>query len=310
MRIRHLLAILLVGLSVAGCRFFTRNFESLFRAPQSVPNKLTQVVRPDARLAVLWIGHATALVQIDDKFILTDPVFTSTVGQFSKRVIEPGLDPENVPPVSAVLISHMHFDHLSYGSLSAIEDRIHRLVVPEGGLVYIPDYRFDALELPTWRAFEEDGMRITAVPVRHVGWRYGADHSWMTRTFSGYVIEYRGVTVYYGGDTGYEPKNFEATAARFPHIDLALLPVAPIHPRDFMEYTHEDPPEAVQAFLKLRARWMVPIHYDTFVNSLDAPGEAKASLEQAMRAHGLTGEDVRILDVGQQHVFLTRSSGG
>jgi N-acyl-phosphatidylethanolamine-hydrolysing phospholipase D len=47
-------------------------------------------VRRDARLAVLWVGHATVLVQIDDKFILTDPVFTEFVGGLSHRLIEPG----------------------------------------------------------------------------------------------------------------------------------------------------------------------------------------------------------------------------
>ena len=58
---------------------------------------ITEPARPDARLAALWVGHATVLVQLDDKFILTDPVFTDTVGQISKRLVEPGLDPEVCP---------------------------------------------------------------------------------------------------------------------------------------------------------------------------------------------------------------------
>ena len=92
--------------------------------------KLTDPIDKNARLAVLWIGHATALVQIDDKVILTDPVFTSSVGQLSKRLVEPGLDPENLPPVDAVLISHMHFDHLSLGSLEMIERKVRMLLMP------------------------------------------------------------------------------------------------------------------------------------------------------------------------------------
>ena len=81
---------------VAGCRIGRatgRAAASLFETPRPV-KKLTSPIDKNARLAVSWIGHATALVQIDDKVILTDPVFTTTVGQFSKRLVEPGLDPK------------------------------------------------------------------------------------------------------------------------------------------------------------------------------------------------------------------------
>jgi L-ascorbate metabolism protein UlaG (beta-lactamase superfamily) len=297
-------AALAAALAGTGCSAVGRTVALFVHTPREVPGKITHPVRSDARLAVLWVGHATTLLQIDDKIVLTDPVFTSTVGQFSRRAVEPGVRVEDVPPIDLVLISHMHVDHLSLGTLGMLQDRIHRLVVPEGGLTYVPDFRFEDLELPTWRAFDEGGMRVTAVPVRHVGFRYGADQAWMTRSFTGYVIEYHGITVYYGGDTGYEPRNFEAAAARFPHIDLAILPIGPIEPRSFMEKTHEDPGEALSAFRTLGARWMVPIHFATFINSFDALGDPQRVLEQAMRDRGLTGEQVRILGIGEQHVFI------
>lgn len=296
--------VLPLALAFAGCRPFASSVSLLFRTPEEVPHKITQPVREGARLAVLWVGHATALVQIDDKVFLTDPVFTSTVGQLSKRVVEPGIRVEDVPRLDVVLISHMHYDHLSLESLRLLGSRIHRLVVPEGGLTYVPDGPWADLELPRWSAFEEDGLRVTAVPVRHVGFRYGADSAWMRRSYTGYVVEYHGITVYYGGDTGYEPKNFAAAAARFPHIDLAILPIAPIEPRGFMEKTHEDPGEALQAFGILHARWMVPIHFATFINSADALGDAQQALEERMRERGLTRDEVQILAIGEQHVFI------
>lgn len=302
-----LFSFLVAGAS--GCRMqraATKNFAELFRASAKVPHRIEHPRRADAGLAVLWVGHATVLLQMDDKFILTDPVFTSTVGQLSKRLTEPGISPDAVPPIDAVLISHLHFDHLSYGSLEMLERKIRRIVVPEHGLVYLPDFAFDAMELPVWRSYEESGMRVTAVPVRHVGWRYGTDAAWMTKSFCGYVIEYNGMTVYYGGDTGYEAPDFAAARARFPHIDVAILPIGPIAPRAFMEHNHEDPDEAVRAFLALGARWMVPIHYDTFINSTDAPGEAPERLVIAARASGVS-ERVAILGIGEQRVFLPRA---
>jgi L-ascorbate metabolism protein UlaG (beta-lactamase superfamily) len=279
-------------------------FSPLFESPRRVENKIQTPVRADARLAVLWVGHATALLQLDDKLVMTDPVFTSSVGQLSARLVEPGLDLERVPRLDAVLISHLHFDHLSLGTLEALEDRIRTLVVPERGLVYLTDFDFPAVELATWQSFEHDGLRITAVPVDHNGMRYGIDRAWMTTGFSGYVIEYRGQCVYFGGDTGYAKTLFQKTRQRFPKIDLALLPIAPIKPRSFMAQFHIDPHEAVDAFFDLGARWMVPIHFDTFVNSRDAVGDAPKRLRHVMRERGVGSDRIALLEIGEQRVFV------
>lgn len=258
---------------------------------------------------MLWVGHATALVQMDDKVILTDPVFTSSVAQLSKRVVEPGLDVENVPPVDAVLVSHMHFDHLSLGTLAEIEPKVRMLLLPRQGATYLTDFRFPALELRRWQAWEKDGLRVTAVPVDHLGYRYGLDDAWMTESFTGYVIEYHGMTVYFPGDTAYDQKLFVETAQRFPGIDVALLPIGPIEPRDIMRRFHTDPREALQAFFDLGAKHMVPIHYDTFVNSTDEPGDALRELNAAKKKWDLEGRDVATLAIGERRVFVKRGEG-
>ncbi len=300
-----------VALLLAGCAASRMagvaggNAKRLFADPAPVASRITQPVRADARLAALWIGHATVLLQIDDKEILTDPFLTETVGQLSRRITEPGIDPANLPRLDAVLVSHMHFDHLSLGSLEMIEDKTPRLFVPQGGLVYVPNFRFDTRELPTWESWEKDGLRITAVPVEHVGWRYGVDAAWMKTSFTGYVIEYRGVTVYFSGDTAFNADKLRATRARFPHIDLAFLPIAPIHPRDYMSRVHMDPHEALEAFGLLGANVMIPIHYETLVNGADELGEPRATLAREAHARGLD-DRVFALHIGEQRVVLPR----
>jgi len=296
-------ALLLALVASSGCAvgtIFGRNLAVLGHSPKAVPNKIKDPVRRDARIAVLWVGHATALVQIDDKFILTDPVFTQTVGQLSRRLVEPGIEVANLPPIDLVLISHMHFDHLSVGSLDLLEPKVKQLLVPQGGLVYVPNYRFPTDEIARWKSVDVAGLRVTAVPVRHHAFRYGADVAWLTTTFTGWVVEYHGKTVYFGGDTAYDRDNFVSTAARFPNIDVALIPIAPVHPREMMRRSHVDPPEALQAFVDLGAKHMVPIHYDTFENSLDAPGEALQILRDTMAARGIGSEGVHILPIGGQ----------
>jgi len=292
-----------------GCTVGTvlaRNADALVATPAPVPHRINRPFRADARLAVLWIGHATALVQIDDKLILTDPVFTDTVGQLSRRLVEPGLLPEALPHVDAVLISHMHADHLSIGSLERIERKVGFLVVPQKGTVYVPDFRFETVELPSWQTFERGGLRVTAVPVKHSGFRWVVDGEWMTTSFTGYVIEYHGLTVYFGGDTAYTKESFTATRARFPTLDVALLPISPINPRALVKNSHMDPREALWAFRDLGARWMVPIHFGTFVNSTDAPEEPVRVLRQEMAAQRVTEEEVRVLAIGEQQVLVAR----
>lgn len=300
-------AIALYALALVGCadsQMGVRTARAFVTAPKRVDAKVTHPARADARLAVLWVGHATALIQIDDRFILTDPVFTSTVGQLARRVVEPGILPENLPPIDVVLVSHMHHDHLSYGSLSRIESKVKHALVPQGGLVYMPNYRFDASEVGTWESWRDGDLVVTAVPVKHIGWRYGVDAAWMKRAFTGYVIQYHGLTVYFGGDTAYDEPDFVATARRFPSIELAILPISPIHPRYHMKEVHEDPREAVQAFFDLRAKVLVPIHYDTFANGLDRDGEPASTLRAAATERGLDATRVQILAIGEQRVIV------
>jgi L-ascorbate metabolism protein UlaG (beta-lactamase superfamily) len=216
--LKNAVLLLTVLLACTGCIMNVgQALSPLFESPRRV-QKIAHPVRADARLAVLWVGHATVLIQIEDKLVLTDPVFTSAVGQLSARLVEPGLDVADVPKLDAVVISHLHFDHLSLGSLELLEDRIGTLLLPRGGTVYLTDFDFPSRELGRWQSFERDGLRITAVPVIHNGMRYGIDYGWMDHSYTGYVIEYRGVSVYVGGDSAYGG-HYRTTRRRFPHID-------------------------------------------------------------------------------------------
>ena len=290
---------LLALVVVSGCSAM----KSLVVDPVPAPHHQATPRDPAARLAVTWVGHATTLLQLGDKMVLTDPVLTTTVGLISRRNVAPGIDAEHMPALDAVLISHLHFDHLSLGSLELIEPKIRKLYMPEGGLVYLTDFSFDAYDVAPWETAETDGLRITAVPAKHNGWRYVLDGAWM-HAFAGWIVQYDGLTVFFAGDTGYG-EHFRAIHARFPHIDLALLPIAPIHPRGFMQRVHMDPAEALQAFDDLGADHMVPMHFDTFVNGTDTDGEARETLKTLVAQRGLGGK-VSILEIGERAAFLER----
>jgi len=170
----------------------------------------------------------------------------------------------------------------------------------------MPRYDFEIRELATWQTLEREGLRISAVPVQHIGGRYGIDQAWKTRAFTGYVLEYHGLSVYFGGDTAYLPSAFRATQARFPDLALALLPICPNEPRAYMEHTHEGPSQALDALELLGAARMIPIHFDTFINSYDEFGACPRELQRLAAERKLARDRVTVLRVGEQRVLLPR----
>jgi len=178
-----------------------------------------------------------------------------------------------------------------------------KLLLPYGAAMYAPEFHFaDTREMKRWETLEEDGVRITAVPVRHFGGRYAFDFPWMRdRGYTGWVVEYRGKTVFFGGDTGYQPEYFKEIGERFT-IDVAILPIGPVEPREFMRAAHVDPQEALQMFEDLRARLLIPMHYGTFMTGLDPRLHyARELLEQLIAKNGLK-ERVQIPEIGERVV--------
>lgn len=303
-------------LALASCdatiaRIAVRNAGVTFRRPKPVPDRLVDPVRPDARLAVLWIGHATALVQIDDKFILTDPVFTEFVGGLSHRLIEPGIAPEHLPRVDVVLISHRHYDHLSTGTFALIEPKIQTVLTPEGAAADVPRRhgRYAVIELRYGQTWQHQGLQVTAVPVVHNGSRRPFDGNSHPRAYTGFVIQYHGLEVYFPGDTAYRGDLFRDVATRFGSPDLALLPICPIQPVERMLPNHLNPAQALQAADDLGATWMVPVHFGTFINSLDTPGACEATLRSAIQNDSSVKARVALLHVGEQRVLIARDPG-
>src|SRR6476659_1249839 len=86
----------------------------------------------DDTIGVTWIGHATVLLRLGDRWILTDPVFSPRIEHVYAREVAPGIDPRELPPLDAILVSHSHVDHLDPRSLRRPELAGVPVVVPPG----------------------------------------------------------------------------------------------------------------------------------------------------------------------------------
>lgn len=305
-RLRRTAAAVLLAAAVCqlpGCMFAQiawRSVPAFLAEPAAAPAPPMQLPPPDSALSVGWIGHATMLVQMDDAWFLTDPVFEERIAVLSRRLVLPGLALERVPPLTAILVSHRHFDHLSPDSIARLAGRTARVFVPPGAEADLPPGIGEVIALGAWQTWEKDGTQITAVPVGHSGGRLPLDGAAHPEAFTGYVIRRGGRSVYFPGDTSFREDVFSAVRQRFGPVDVALMPICPIAPAERMLPNHLDPEQALRAAALLGAGTMVPLHYDTFVNSLDAPGACLARLRDAMRASSVP---VRVLPIGGQAVL-------
>lgn len=298
-------------LLLSGCSGYIQRMvtQSIGRIGESIPSPsqmITTPFLPNANLAVGWVGHATVLIQIHDKLIITDPLFTNTIGMLVKRFEKPGLDPAILTKIDFTLISHMHFDHFSFGSLEELPKN-GILVIPDGLAEYTPEFGFRETDLlRPWDVVERDNVRITAVPVQHFNGRYGIDGTWLgTRGYTGYVIEYDGIVVFFAGDTGYNPELFKEIGRRFK-IDLALIPIAPGGggAGGLGGRVHVSPLGAVTIFKDVGAKYMMPIHFGAMAyGSTPNPMAQLQALREAADQEGIANR-VITLRVGEQRVLF------
>src|SRR4030095_3133826 len=305
-------------IAVNGCTTFrdiAKNIALNFSEMKAVKSKVHNPVKDSVHLSMLWVGHATVLLQMDDKVILTDPFFTNNIAGIQKRVIEPGMDLDDLKKCDLILISHSHFDHLNYGTLGLLEDKFPEidLVFPEGMEDFMPGFNFtfhrlrkaglnDTVFIGESRIIK--GIKVTTVKAYHWGGRYGLDGLiWGYTAFCGYMIEYHGMTVYFAGDTAYDRYAFKYLGSKYS-IDLALIPIGPCKECEKTgNVQHVYPKGALKILDDTKARLFVPIHYGTLFEKSDTPDEPKFVLQDLIRNKPEYNDRVNIVEIGEQIVI-------
>jgi L-ascorbate metabolism protein UlaG (beta-lactamase superfamily) len=241
-----------------------------------------------------WLGHSTFLLRIADRWILIDPVFGSPSRAFWRHV-PVGVPPHQLPAIDAVLLSHDHYDHLDLKSLGCLKGDP-AIIAPLNVGSYLPT-RYRTSELDWWQSHELFGMRITLVPAHH--WSMRSLGSKNKTLWGGFVIEANGLTLCFAGDTAFKPPIFDAIRARFPRIDVAILPIGAYEPRWFMSAQHMDPEEAVASFEVLGAKRFVSMHWGTFHLSSEPRQQPAKRLLAEWTKRGLDRELLWLMAVGE-----------
>jgi len=243
--------------------------------PQVLP--LTQADLLKAPDLSLWrLGHSTMLLKLQGQFWLTDPVFSERASPFSfmgpKRFHAPPLSIDELPPITGVVLSHDHYDHLDYDAIQKLAPKVAHFVTPLGVGDRLMGWGVPAAKVQQfdwWQGTTIAGVKLVATPAQHFSGRSLSDGN---RTlWASWVIEAGqgadATRIFFSGDTGYFD-GFKAIGERFGPFDLTLIETGAYDAQ--WPDVHMQPEESLQAHLDVKGRHMMPIHNGTFDLALHA----------------------------------------
>jgi N-acyl-phosphatidylethanolamine-hydrolysing phospholipase D len=254
------------------------------------------------------------LLQLGGLNVLTDPVFSQRAFPVQwigpRRVMDPALPIDALPPLDVVLLSHNHYDHLDKAAVKRIA-RAHpgaKWVVPLGLGAYVRPWGVrEIVELDWWQETTIDGLRVTATPARHFSARRLGDRN--KSLWCGFAIESKETRAYFAGDTAYHPE-FGHIGERCGPFDFVMIPIGAYDPRWFMHIVHVDPEEAVQIYEDVFASHagtplplMLGIHWGTFRLTDEPMDEPPRRAIARWRAAGLDESRLWIAKFGETRSF-------
>jgi len=258
----------------------------------------------DSNLTAAWLGHSTVLIDFFGTTILTDPVlfrrigvripFLFTIGP--KRLTAPALSIDQLPKIDLILLSHAHFDHIDWRTLAHFNSSVKVITASRTrDLLRWTELR-DITEL-RWgdrNSIETAAGKIdiAAIPVKHWGARLQRDDY---RGYNGYLIERNGHRIFFAGDTAMTD-DFQQLRCH-GSVDLIILPIGCYDP---WIRSHSSPEQAVQMANDAGARFIMPIHHQTFRLSFEPFREPIERFEAALRNQP---ERIALREIGETFVL-------
>ncbi len=257
--------------------------------------------------SIFFVGTATVLIRYAGFTILTDPNFLHAgdhvhlgYGMFSRRLTDPAMEIEDLPPLDLILLSHMHGDHFD----RVAERRLNKAIPifsTRHAVTYLRRKGFTAAHaLKTWETLEvlkgEARLRLAAMPGTHAPGPLSA----VLPPVMGSMLEFgtAGETrlrLYISGDTLVHERLREIPR-RYPEIDLALLHLGGTKILGVM--LTMDAKQGVETVRILEPRTAIPIHYNDYTVFKSPLEDFKRAVEDA----GL-GDHVHYLSHGDTYTF-------
>ena len=260
-------------------------------------------------ITAAWIGHSTVLINFYGTTIITDPVFSNRIGLNllglvslgPKRLVDPALTIEELPPIDLILLSHAHMDHLDLPSLEQLDRDIPIVISKNNADVLDGLASKEVHELDWGETITTCGIEIEAIQVKHFGWRmpWEEDRSrgnWFGRSYNAYLLKKNEKYILFGGDTAYQ-EFFNTIGTRGITVEVAMMPIGAYDP---WIYNHCNPEQAIAMADRVNARFIFPMHWGTFIQSDEPTAEPFERFKKALTA---TPERIALESHGQTWVL-------
>jgi L-ascorbate metabolism protein UlaG (beta-lactamase superfamily) len=268
-------------------RLVRRQIADATRAVLPSPAKPSPAAWSDNAVTVSWVGHATVLINFYGLNILTDPIFAERCGVSlgittagPKRFVAPALSLAELPRLDLVLLSHAHMDHLDLPTINRVARGV-PIITAKATTDLLADTKAKQITELAWDETstlrtERGELQVEAFEVKHWGKRWPREK--IQRGYNGYILRREGRTILFGGDTADTPL-FRKLRSRGP-FDVALMPIGAYQP---WIHAHCTPEQAVNMANDAGARYVVPIHHQTFQLSEEPMGEPIERVQAALQ---------------------------
>jgi L-ascorbate metabolism protein UlaG (beta-lactamase superfamily) len=275
------------------------------RPVKALPTTLldTAFLQRDTQPKITWLGHSACLLELQGKIILLDPMFGRAPSPFPflgrNRYSEKlPLTIENLPVIDLVIFSHDHYDHLDFGSIKKIKNKIKQFIVPLGVGDHLEKWGVSSdkiKELDWWDELDHEGFRLACTPAQHFSGRSLGDRD--ATLWCSWVIASMNTKIFFSGDSGYGP-HFKEIGQKYGPFDLTLMECGQYN--QHWSQIHMMPEETVKAQLDVKGKLMIPIHWGAFTLSLHDWNDPIERVTKAAKEQNVAistpqiGETVRI----------------
>lgn len=256
-------------------------------------------LRADQRCQVIWLGHSTILLRMAGQLLLLDPMLGQTPSplpplggqRYSRKA---PVDAADLPFIDAVLVSHDHYDHLDYGTIRKLRNRVGQFFVPLGVGSHLERWGIPPekiRECDWWDEIEYGSLHFSCTPARHFSGRTitGRD----TTLWCSWVITGPDARVFFSGDGGYGP-HFKQIGDKYGPFDLTLMECGQYD--KLWSAIHMMPEQTVEAHIDLRGKLLLPIHWAAFTLALHSWDDP---IERVIRAAAGRNQQVTTPRMGQ-----------
>ncbi len=259
----------------------------------------------------VWFGHSSYLLQVNGNRLLIDPVLSNYASPYS--FVNKAFKGTNIytaddfPQIEYLIITHDHYDHLDYKTVTALKQKIDTIICPLGVGAHFDRWGFDKSKIKeqdwnqTFSIANQSMLHIVAS--RHFSGR-GLKRN--QTLWASYVLQTPDLMIFIGCDGGYG-SHFLEIGEKFGPFDLVFVENGQYN--RLWPNIHAFPEETIQIAKELQANQIMPIHSSKFsisTHDWDEPLKKITELGDNFKLNILTPKIGELVHINDSLQIFTR----